>query len=458
MEFKHDLFLCHNKADKDWVRDLGEKIESEEYDGRNLKVFFDEWDIRPGENIISKLEEGITESRFVGIVLSEPMLKAEWPKMEWSIAVYMDPSGRKGLVIPIWKGECEIPPSLMIRNFLNFSNNVESTKSFKKLLAMLKNETLPRGQLRKKTDLDGVKISEQFPIDYADEINEQIASNLLPITTIPRHVWIGPCGSVTYKEVFDHLNKTRGINPTFVLRENRLYSFWDLNDPECPFRTFLIGDSIEKIEITPWLNNLDKKNILIELLNRAFRNHCFNLELQYDKRHNRHFFFPYAEGDRTFQWHTGERKSTRTVVKKYVKGKSKYEFWKHHSLHGRFLNLGSEIFLQLVPGYTFTRDGYTASGKDQGSLSTKWTHEEYNSSVFYHIRFWCYVLSSGENKIKIYLGKENYLDVDITPSVAEISVGIDGDHLTMDKVFDFAEEDDTDEFSLDNVEGEVYEQ
>ena len=43
-----DVFLCHNGADKEWVRNLAEQIESETFDGhlngRPLRVFFDEWD------------------------------------------------------------------------------------------------------------------------------------------------------------------------------------------------------------------------------------------------------------------------------------------------------------------------------------------------------------------------------------------------------------------------------
>jgi hypothetical protein len=40
-----DMFLCHNKADKDWTRRLGERIDAETVDGlpssRKFSVFFD---------------------------------------------------------------------------------------------------------------------------------------------------------------------------------------------------------------------------------------------------------------------------------------------------------------------------------------------------------------------------------------------------------------------------------
>lgn len=455
MELKHDIFLCHNFADKDWVKELGGRIESEEHEGKNLKAFFDEWDIEPGKNIVNELEKALQESRYVGVVLSKKMLEAEWPKLEWTIAVYNDPSGKKGTVIPIWLGNCEIPPSLKIRNVLYFNNEHESKKSYKKLLALLKNQKLPRSEFfHKRTDLNGVKTSEQFPIEYADEIEEQIASNLLPVIHIPKYIWSGPVPSgTTYTNIFDHINrKIKGIKPTFLLRGSRIYSFWGLNDKSCPFRELLIADSIEKMEITPWKNNLDKKNGLIELLNRAFRNHCYYLGLKFDKKHRRFFFLPYGGQNRTITWHTGTRKSTRTVVKKCVKGKSDKEFWAHQSIQAEFENLDGEIFLKLVPGWAFTSDGENSiPPKEIGPLSTKWTHNEYNSSVFYHIRFWCNVLSEKTSKITLKLGDSN-AEIDVSPSTSEITVGIEGDQFTIEKVFEVAEEDTVEDFGFEKTE------
>lgn len=170
MDFEHDLFLCHNGADKDWVRQLGEKIESEEHEGKHLKVFFDEWNIEPGKNVVNELEKGLSESRFVGVVLSKKMLEAEWPTMEWTIAVYSDPSGRKGKIIPIWLGDCEIPDSLKIRNVLYFRNEIEFKKSYPKLISILTNQPLPRGENRSLSTQREI-IKSNFPIEYQDDVD-----------------------------------------------------------------------------------------------------------------------------------------------------------------------------------------------------------------------------------------------------------------------------------------------
>jgi hypothetical protein len=58
-----DLFLCHTGADKDWVRELGVRLEQERINGRSIEVFFDEWDIDYGENVIAKIDQGLRHSR-----------------------------------------------------------------------------------------------------------------------------------------------------------------------------------------------------------------------------------------------------------------------------------------------------------------------------------------------------------------------------------------------------------
>ena len=66
IEFGHDLFLSHTGLDKDWVRALGERLEQEGIedrdDSRRIKVFFDEWDINYGANIVNRLNEGLARS------------------------------------------------------------------------------------------------------------------------------------------------------------------------------------------------------------------------------------------------------------------------------------------------------------------------------------------------------------------------------------------------------------
>ncbi len=59
--------------------------------------------LQKGTNIVLDIEREIEACRFVGLVVSKAMLGAPWPTLERTIAVWSDPSGSKGRVIPEWQ-------------------------------------------------------------------------------------------------------------------------------------------------------------------------------------------------------------------------------------------------------------------------------------------------------------------------------------------------------------------
>ncbi|MGE0083616.1 MAG: toll/interleukin-1 receptor domain-containing protein [Desulfococcaceae bacterium] len=56
--YKYDLFLSHNKKDKPAVRKLAQRLKQS-----GLRVWFDEWIIRPGDDIFLQIEQGLQDSR-----------------------------------------------------------------------------------------------------------------------------------------------------------------------------------------------------------------------------------------------------------------------------------------------------------------------------------------------------------------------------------------------------------
>jgi len=48
-EFRYDLFLSHSAKDKEVVRPVAERLRAD-----GLRVWFDEWEIKPGDSIPAK--------------------------------------------------------------------------------------------------------------------------------------------------------------------------------------------------------------------------------------------------------------------------------------------------------------------------------------------------------------------------------------------------------------------
>jgi TIR domain len=61
--FSYDVFLSHNWRDKPRVRRLAERLRD-----AGLRVFFDEWVIKPGDDIYLAIEGGLGEARVQSIV------------------------------------------------------------------------------------------------------------------------------------------------------------------------------------------------------------------------------------------------------------------------------------------------------------------------------------------------------------------------------------------------------
>jgi len=57
-QFSFDVFLSHSSKDKPVVRAVAERLRSD-----GLRVWLDEWEIRPGDSIPAKLEEGLEHAR-----------------------------------------------------------------------------------------------------------------------------------------------------------------------------------------------------------------------------------------------------------------------------------------------------------------------------------------------------------------------------------------------------------
>lgn len=144
--FEYDIFLSHNRVDKAWVRKLASRIEQEERQGHHLKVFFDEWDIQPGENVPIALEKALRTSRKIGFVISPEAVESAWVEMERAIATAFDPSGRHGRLIPLLlRGtDHDLPPLVLPLRYIDFRDPNFFEERLRDLICALREEPLPR--------------------------------------------------------------------------------------------------------------------------------------------------------------------------------------------------------------------------------------------------------------------------------------------------------------------------
>ena len=94
--FKYDIFLSHSSKDKPAVRELAERLRRD-----GLRVWFDEWEIRPGDPILLKIEEGLEQSRTLVLAMSRNAFASEWVTLERHTAMFRDPTNQRRRFIPV---------------------------------------------------------------------------------------------------------------------------------------------------------------------------------------------------------------------------------------------------------------------------------------------------------------------------------------------------------------------
>lgn len=455
-EGKIDVFLSHAGVDKNWVKDLGEKIESEDFEGRKLKVFLDEWDIRPSENIPLKISTALDNSRHMIIVLSPEMVMAPWPNAEWTSFYMNDPGSRRGTMIPIMYRTCEIPALLRPISRFDFRDVREFKQVYKKLITVLKNEPLPRGSNSSQTR-QIVETIHALDAKEPDKVEEKLTSNIYPVLSLPKFIWSSDTTYTSYKPAIEKVSGMGSI-PTFMLKENKLFTFSDLSRPDNPLRQIISLEKIEKFHNTVWREDETRSNWFMELLGKCLFLQLRNKGLSYDRKHRRHFFPSYKRGtgELLIEW-TPTKRNTKRLLVISVKNPTteNVAYWKHHAAKIQFINLNGLPYLQILPGYTFTTDGHNpVDPKRAGKLSSRWMHDEYNSRFIYNLAFWVYflktikfetnvdeeginhILSTAQNeRIVLKTGGPN-INISITPMTSDMHVGIDSDNHPLESLLD----------------------
>jgi TIR domain len=106
-EFQYDVFLSHSAKDKPVVRDGAERWRQD-----GVKVWFDEWVLKPGDSIPSKIEEGLERSRVLVLCMSENAFGSDWAQLESGTFRFRDPLNKERRFLPLRLDDASIKGSL----------------------------------------------------------------------------------------------------------------------------------------------------------------------------------------------------------------------------------------------------------------------------------------------------------------------------------------------------------
>ena len=94
----YDIFICHASEDKNvLVRPLANALKKE-----NIVVWYDEFELKPGDSLRESIDRGLAKSRFGVVVLSPNFFKKKWTNRELSGLTARQMNGDPQIIIPIW--------------------------------------------------------------------------------------------------------------------------------------------------------------------------------------------------------------------------------------------------------------------------------------------------------------------------------------------------------------------
>lgn len=105
--FVYDVFLSHSSKDKDIVRPIAERLRAD-----GVRVWFDDWEMKPGDSIPAMIEEGLENSRVLVLCMSINAFGSDWAQLESGTFRFRDPLNKERRFIPLRLDDTPIKGSL----------------------------------------------------------------------------------------------------------------------------------------------------------------------------------------------------------------------------------------------------------------------------------------------------------------------------------------------------------
>jgi len=115
------VFISYCSKDSEFVEKLCETLIQ-----KHVGVWLDKWEMRPGDSLIDKIQNGIESSSHLLVVLSPNYIQSEWCKKEQNAGIMKEIKAKEIILIPILLEDCEIPIFLQEKVYADFRKDFSS--------------------------------------------------------------------------------------------------------------------------------------------------------------------------------------------------------------------------------------------------------------------------------------------------------------------------------------------
>jgi small GTP-binding protein len=254
-DFQYDVFISHSSKDKPTVRPLAERLRAD-----NLRVWLDDWELKPGDSIPAKIEEGLEHSRILLLCMSAHAFGSDWTTLESQTFRFRDPLNKQRRFIPLRLDDTEPRGSLAQFLYIDwlhddreqaYANLLEACRPLKEPLA-IKLPPEPSHRAAKATQLDFDK--QIFTYDFSADGRRALTGNG-DYTVRLWDVDTGQCLRV----LEGHTSTVWSVHLSADLRraltgaDDGTLRLWDVEAGRC---LRVLGGHKERINCVVWSSNL----------------------------------------------------------------------------------------------------------------------------------------------------------------------------------------------------------
>ena len=131
-EYKYDVFISYAHEDQKFAKKLAEALR-----GNRVDVWFDDFEILPGDNIPIKVGKGIDQSRKMILIATPIYFKKKYPEGEFSTKLDEDPNGQNRSLIPLVLEKCDFPALIRSKAYIDFSEDADFDLKLRALIEAL---------------------------------------------------------------------------------------------------------------------------------------------------------------------------------------------------------------------------------------------------------------------------------------------------------------------------------
>jgi WD40 repeat protein len=121
-ELSYDVFLSHSSLDKSAVRSVAERLRAD-----GFQVWFDSWEILPGDSIPARIEEGLEHSRVLLLFMSKHAFGSDWAQLEAGTFRFRDPLNKTRRLIPVRLDDTPVKGSLAQFRYIDWRQGHSDT-------------------------------------------------------------------------------------------------------------------------------------------------------------------------------------------------------------------------------------------------------------------------------------------------------------------------------------------